>query len=187
MDLFECKNFNQLVKKLEDIGAKKKLVICKIKINDRFVDEEEEQLLHKMSLKTVNQIEVHYSSSKDLIKSTMVNIVKLIDTTVSMCYSLADIEIKTEDFPNQLGGVIRNGQLMIESLREVYNLNMRAHVLKHLALWKNSESEIEQVLQIVITLFEHKKWNEMQDILKYDLPEALLMWQDTLETELYSK
>lgn len=184
-EIFECKNIEELIKNLELVGNQHKKVVCKIKIDEKFLDETEEFLLHNMSVKNINKIEVHLSDSSDLVFDTLKNVINLIDSILNSTQDVIDFEPETKEFEEKLGLVVNKSYLLMESLSEVYRVGVTNRLLKHMYLWRSCEAEFNQMLQFFTISIECKRWNDLKNILRYDFSENLISWQELLERELH--
>jgi hypothetical protein len=182
----KCNSLGELIATIEKEGERDKLYITQIYLNNRSMDNEEEQLLDALSITEVDCLTVHFATINEIVKKTLTDII----------YSIQSVQVKSIEFAREFRKnyevddekvkyILIQCRQIINSLEEVFSSHANeALMLKHHSLWHEAEKELTNILQCIFQARKMPGFEIVCDLLEYDLVHALDQWEEVLEREL---
>ena len=182
----KCKTFGQLLAVVEKQGETEDMFVSKVYLNDKLMDQDEENLLESMGISQVQTIKVEMCSISELLQKSVTNIIRSIQTTQNTAIEFAKEFRKMNSVDDEkIKFILIQCRTIIESLEEIFTAhNQGKFVIKHMSLWHQSEKELSNILQCILQGRKISKAEFLADLIEYDLVHALDQWEESLEKEL---
>jgi len=181
-----CKNLSELIRWVETTGQQENMMVSKLTLNNRFLDEDEENLLSNLAISEVQSLDVEFRPLHELVAETMKSLIALLQDLQVRSLKEAEFALKTGGLEsNAMKGVFASSRTLIRSLEEVFQLhNSGKFNLKHFSLWREAEKEFSGILQCLLKSIEIKDQVFVSELLAGAFPDALMHWEDVLEKEI---
>lgn len=182
----KCRNFGQLISTIEAEGENEKLYIIKIYMNDRLMDQDEENLLDSLSINEIDSLRVEMGTISEIVSRSITNIIAAIQDiqTRAIRFSREFRQVNSVD-DEKVKYLMIQCRGIIEALEEIFysHTSGRFHI-RHHSLWLESEKELTNILQVILQGRRYSEAAFLSDIIEYDLIHALDCWEEALEKEL---
>lgn len=181
-----CKNFGEIMSWVEHEGAKENLFVTNIVLNERGIDSDEENLLDRLAVSEVKQLEVTLQLIEELVVETLYSTIELIQNLQRKSIEQAQYIGQNSEFhPQSLKEVFGLSRTLIDTLEEVFaSHNNRKIHLKHFSLWREAEKELSTIMQCILQSFEMDDPVVLAELLENPFPDALASWEEVLHKEL---
>jgi len=181
-----CKNFGEVLSWVEHEGAKDKLFITKLVLNDRVIDSDEENLLDRLAVAEIHQLDITLQVIEELVVETLCSTIELIQNLQTRSIDQAKYIAKNNEFhPQSLKEVFGLSRTLIDTLEEVFSSHNKQKVLlKHFSLWREAEKELSTIMQCILQSFEMDSPAALGELLQSPFPDALDSWEEVLVKEL---
>jgi len=182
----KCRNFGQLISAIEAEGESENLFVVKIYLNDRLMDQDEENLLDSLSINEIETLRFEMGTISEIVGRSIANtIAEIQDIQVrAIRFSREFRRAKSVDDEKVKYLMIRCRSI-IEALEEIFcsHTSGRFHI-RHHSLWLESEKELTNILQVILQSRRYSEVSFLSDVIEYDLVHALDCWEEALEREL---
>ncbi len=182
----KCKKLGELITVIEKEGEAEKLFITQVILNNRVMDEDEENLLDSLSINEVDQIIVKMATISEIIKETLADTLCAIQSSQMSAIKFAKEFRKTFEVDDEkVKYVLIQCRQVINSLEEVFAAHKQeSFLLKHHSLWHEAEKELTNILQCIFQTRKMPGFEMLCDLMEYDLVQALDQWEEVIEKEL---
>jgi hypothetical protein len=157
-------------------------VVCRFIIDGHEVDESAEARLAEANRGQIKILEVHVQTVEKVIASVIGNWIERMPQLIFSTENLSK-HIRFNGAEGSLSyfvELIDNCQLLVESLMSISSvLQDRLNVIDQ--NWQVSEKLMAQAIGEALIAFEKKDFNQLSDVLEYDLANCLQTWQELLK------
>ena len=169
-------NLGQAFLGIENELKKTGNVVCQFIVNGHRLREEEEIKMSQIPIGQIQEIIVEYQSEKEVLASVLQGWVQSLPLLIQEIDRLSQT-IKFQGIEGSLQAfsrVIENCQLLtntLVSLREIDNNQS----------WVDAERSMGFAVLQALKAFEKKQFNELAEVLEYDLAHSIQMWLEIFQ------
>lgn len=174
-------DLNSIIKHYENQFQLKGEVICRIKVNELVLTEDDETRLKNTPLAQINCLEVETENPLQLFKDVLMywttHLPNLINASDKLSLSLRFKSLDQSAL--ELSQFIDQCHLLVNSLNSISSL------CQHRSLplppeWSSTELALWKAFNELLDSFNNKNTRIMADIIEYDLAGSLQNWQEVL-------
>jgi hypothetical protein len=170
-----------IIKHFEEEFEKKGEVICRIRINDLNLTEDDEQRFRSTPLSKIQLFEVEtedpYQLFKDVLSYWKTHLPALITSADRLSQNLRFKSL--DQSATELSKFIDQSHLLVNSLNSISSLCQHRSISLPLR-WGPSELKLWKAFNELLDSFNEKNTNVMADTIEYDLADSLQTWQEVL-------
>ncbi len=175
----ECLNLKSLIQRINEESWKSGQVICEIRLNGRFLSEEEEIELGEMSVEEIQTLEVTTQSTDELIKNSVQSYLQLIPQIKKAAIDCSEDfrEYKMKEGQTLFTDVLDGCRWMTDALFLLKNSMKEWDGFLELGPeWAHLESQYSNVVNELVQAYESNDTLLLADVLEYELSNSLDGW-----------
>ncbi|MCB0415279.1 MAG: hypothetical protein KDD50_13160 [Bdellovibrionales bacterium] len=185
-EFFDQDSVGDLILHLEKIYWKQNKVICGVFVNNKYIEESEEDLLKSTNLDSVECLKILVSSVSGLVQENINTIVQRIEELEVVLHDLLSYRKRGEYQESE--------KLMVELVSFMHSLIENINVLKAALInngfllhesetnmqWEKLENLLTPTIMELLDAYEAKDHVLLNDILEYDLLDIIISWKRLL-------
>lgn len=182
LQIFEPQTeLDSIIRHYESEFEKKGEVICRIKLNDLHLSEEDEHRFSSTPIAKIQNLEVATENPNQLYQEVLDYWKQHLPTLVQRADALSEnLRFKSLDQNAfELSQFIDQCQLLVNSLNSISSLCQHRNIPLP-ARWTPTELKLWMAFNELLDSFSEKNTNLMADSIEYDLAESLQIWQEIL-------
>jgi hypothetical protein len=179
------KNLKDLFQEVEREFYQTDEVVCRFIIDGHEVEESAESRLGETGVDQINTLEVHVQTVEKVISAVIENWIERMPQLIVSTENLSK-HIRFNGSDGSLPffvELIDNCQLLVESLMSISSV-LQSKLSTIDEKWRTCEKSMAQVIGEALLAFEKKDYNQLSDVLEYDLANSLQTWQELLKNLL---
>ena len=174
----------EVIRAIEDRLWRDGEVVCEIRVNGMFLDEEDEEKFAKERLEGVECLEVRTQRPKDLLRQTVESTRSYIPNIKESSVKAADLYQagKEQEASQLLSHILESSRWLIDALFLIKkSCQDWAEVGVAESKWREAELEFAEVVRSIYSAFEQKDTVLLSDYLEYELSNCLDKWLEVLK------
>lgn len=172
---------DQIIRYYESQFEQKGEVICRIKLNDLQLSEEDEQKFADMPLSKINSFEVETENPNQLFHDVLnywkAHLPLLIQSADQLAQNIRFKRI--EENALELSQFIDQCHMLVNSLGSIHSLCQHRSIPLS-DRWSASELKLWMAFNELLDSFSSKNFSEMADAIEYDLADTFQTWLEIL-------
>lgn len=177
----DCKDFKELVKKLESKVRLDGKVICAITLNGMRLSESDEARFAGAILNEIDTLEIAIEGTQTLVAETLMTLRDTLTRLQARTVRIAELIRENPSGPAQFefSGLMEQTQFFTEALAA---LKPRAKLVSESAtLWANAETSTQSMIRELLQAFSRSDFVLVADVLEYELFNLLEQWIGVLD------
>lgn len=163
-------------------------VVCQFSLNGMKLTEQDEARFADLSVHDIEELEVLFQSPENLLVGLLGGWLQKIPDLITDCDKIStQIRYKGIDgHMKLLVDVIDDAQLLVDSLMSIDSLFSSFAIVSSQS-WKDNENLMTAAVGQALSAFQSRDFNQLADILEYDISHSLQIWIDlltSLQTEV---